>query len=58
MTYTDAITNAGRTLAAARARRDALPARQAAVEAHEPGGPSVDDLAASIEAARTVGAAA
>lgn len=58
MTYADAITNAGRVLAAARARRDALPARQAAVEAYEPGGPSVDELAASIEASRTVDAAA
>ena len=39
-----AIASAGRALAAGRARRDALPAREAAQEAYVPGGPTVDDL--------------
>lgn len=57
MTYDEAVANAGRALAAARARRDALPSREAAAEAFEPGGPTVDELEHSIAAAR-VGIAA
>ena len=52
MTYTEATAAAGSALAAARARRDSLTVEQAAVEAWEPGGPSVDDLARRIAADR------
>jgi hypothetical protein len=39
-----AITAAGRALAEATARRDALSPRAAAEEAHAPGGPPVEEL--------------
>ncbi|MGW0805246.1 hypothetical protein [Nonomuraea sp. NPDC002799] len=51
-TRADAITEAARILAEARARRDALPARQAAIEAHVPGGPSVEELTQLIQQQR------
>ena len=50
--YVEAVANAGAAVAAARARRDSLPAEQAAVEAYTPGGPSVAELEARIVAAR------
>ena len=40
----EAIRNAGRVLAEARAIRDSLTPREAAEQAHEPGGPSVDEI--------------
>lgn len=43
---------AGRLIARARARRDSLPARDAAIEAYTPGGPSVDEIEAQIIAHR------
>lgn len=49
---TDAIAAAGRTLADARARMDALTPREAALEAHVPGGPSVAALENRIRVAR------
>ncbi|MFF0860925.1 hypothetical protein ACFYUV_04130 [Nonomuraea sp. NPDC003560] len=53
-----ALTAAASIFAAARARRDSLPVRQAAIEAHVPGGLSVEDLMVLItqqrERARTV----
>ncbi|GII51936.1 hypothetical protein Pth03_03250 [Planotetraspora thailandica] len=44
MTKAEAIAAAGKILARARAERDALPVREAAIAAHRPGGPSVDEL--------------
>lgn len=46
--YDERIAAAARILGRARARRDALPARQAAEAAYVPGGPSVDELEALI----------
>lgn len=54
----DAIARAGRALAAARARRDSLPPLAAAREAHLPGGPPVDAIAARIAADRSEASAA
>lgn len=48
----EAIAAAGRALADAIARRDALPPRAAAEEAHVPGGPSIDELEQRIRARR------
>lgn len=50
--WSECLADAARALQAARARRDALPARQAAEEAYLPGGPSVADLEAQIRAHR------
>lgn len=47
-----AIEEAGRTLADARARMDSLTPHQAALEAHVPGGPSVAELEDRVRAAR------
>lgn len=58
MQYLEAVASAGTALAAARARRDSLPAREAAVEAYMPGGPSVAELEARIVADRAGLAAA
>jgi hypothetical protein len=51
-TRADAIGEAAAILATARARRDALPARQAAAEAFVPGGPSVEELTLLIQQQR------
>ncbi|OUC99340.1 hypothetical protein [Streptosporangium minutum] len=51
-TRTDAITAAAQIWAEARARRDALPVREAALAAYVPGGPSVDELITLITAQR------
>ncbi|WP_017972486.1 hypothetical protein [Actinopolyspora halophila] len=48
MTRQECIDRAGKILARARARRDSLPPREAAEEAHYPGGPSVDEIEAQI----------
>ncbi|MFC6081077.1 hypothetical protein [Sphaerisporangium aureirubrum] len=47
--YDEAMTRAGLILSAARARRDSLPADEAAREAYVPGGPSVEEITALIE---------
>lgn len=47
-----ALSEAARILAEARARRDAMTVREAALAAHVPGGPSIDELAALIQAQR------
>ena len=57
-TKTQAVADAGRILAEARARRDAMTVREAAEAAYTPGGPSVDDLARLIGGWRSVGSAA
>lgn len=58
MAADEAFDVAARIFAAARARRDSLPARQAALEAHVPGGLSVEELMVLItqqrERARTI----
>lgn len=48
----DHIAAAGRQWAAVCARQAALSPRQAAEEAHRPGGPSIDELEARIRAQR------
>lgn len=52
VTRDDALTAAARIWAEARARRDALPAREAALAAYVPGGKSVDELTELIQAQR------
>lgn len=52
VTREEAMAAAGRVLAEARAQRDALPVREAALAAHVPGGPSVEDLVEVITAQR------
>jgi hypothetical protein len=56
--YDQAIADAGRIWADARARRDSLPAEDAAREAYVPGGPSVEELTALIERHRAEARAA
>ncbi|WP_146615654.1 hypothetical protein [Nonomuraea aridisoli] len=56
-TRAEALTAAGRILAQARARRDALSPEDAARAAYTPGGPSTDELAALIREQRAVAAA-
>ncbi|PZG27289.1 hypothetical protein C1I98_33475 [Spongiactinospora gelatinilytica] len=51
-TREQALAAAGRVLAEARARRDALTPLEAARLAHEPGGSSIEELAERIQAAR------
>lgn len=58
MSYAEALADAGRILAAARARRDSLSPRAAALEAWDPAGPSVDELEARIVAQRSLASAA
>lgn len=58
MLYAEAVASAGAALAAARARRDSLPAHEAAVEAYVPGGPPVAELERRIRADRADLAAA
>ena len=52
MNRADAIIAAGRALAGAIARRDALSPRAAAEEAFVPGGPSVEEIEQRIRARR------
>lgn len=58
MLYAEAVANAGAALAAARARRDALPPGEAAAEAYVPGGPTLAELEARIAADRAMPTAA
>lgn len=51
-TREEALAAAGRAHAAAIVRRDSLDPLQAAREAYEPGGPSVEELEARIRAQR------
>ncbi|MDF5756685.1 hypothetical protein [Spongiactinospora sp. TRM90649] len=51
-TRDQALAAAGRILAEARTRRDALSPLEAARLAHEPGGPSIEELAERIRSAR------
>lgn len=53
MTRDQAITEAGRVFAEARAIRDALPPEQAALAAHVPGGPTVAEITSLIRRQRT-----
>jgi hypothetical protein len=50
--YNEAIALAGLEVARARQRRDSLTPREAAAEAHTPGGPDVDELERRIAAQR------
>lgn len=52
LTKDECIAAAGRALAEAHARREALSPRAAAEAAHRPGGPTVDELEARIRAQR------
>jgi hypothetical protein len=52
MTRDDVIATAARVWADTCARQAALTPRQAALEAHQPGGPSVDDLEQRIRRRR------
>lgn len=52
MTRDECIAAAGAALADAIAERDAMTPRQAALAAHRPGGPTVDELEARITAQR------
>lgn len=51
-TREEAIADAGRVLAAGWRRQDSLDPRAAALEAHSPGGPSVDELEDRIRVRR------
>lgn len=51
-TREDCISAAGRALAAAHERREALDPRAAAVAAYRPGGPSVEEIERTIRAQR------
>lgn len=51
-TWQECLEEAGRRYAAACARQSALSPRQAAEEAHRPGGPTVDELEARIREQR------
>lgn len=52
MSWQDAITDAGRILALARAERDALPPHLAARAAWQAGGPSLQEIENKIRAQR------
>jgi len=52
MTRDEAITAAGRSLAASLQRLSAMTPRQVAEQAHRPGGPSVDEIERRIRARR------